>query len=93
MEKNSVNNKTIQSFREVDLSAIAIPSIAIYKHPRDIPDKYVARVYACSSPTNVIMLADPAEELRKDIEGVYGPCMWFDRMQGDPKNLVGVYIL
>ena len=40
MEKNSVNNKIIHSFREVDLSAIAIPSIAIYKHPRDIPDKY-----------------------------------------------------
>lgn len=93
MEKNSVNNKIIHSFREVDLSAIAILSIAIYKHPRDIPDKYVARVYACSSPTNVIMLADSVEELRKDIEGVYGPCIWFDRMQGDPKNLVGVYIL
>ena len=86
MEKNSVNNKIIHSFREVDLSAIAIPSIAIYKHPRDIPDKYVARVYACSSPTNVIMLADSAE-------GVCKPCLWFDRMQGDPKNLVGVYIL
>lgn len=42
MEKNSVNNKIIHSFRDVDLSAIAIPSIAIYKHPRDIPDKYVA---------------------------------------------------
>lgn len=93
MEKNSVNNKIIHSFRDVDLSAIAIPSIAIYKHPRDIPDKYVARVYACSSPTNVIMLADSAEELRKDIEGVCKPCIWFDRMQGDPKNLVGVYIL
>lgn len=33
------------------------------------------------------------EELRKDIEGVCEPCIWFDRMQGDPKNLVGVYIL
>ena len=32
MEKNSVNNKIIHSFREMDLSAIAIPSIAIYKH-------------------------------------------------------------
>lgn len=42
MEMNSVNNKIIHSFQEVDLSAIAIPSIAIYKHPRDIPDKYVA---------------------------------------------------
>lgn len=50
MEKNSVNNKIINSFREVDLSAIAIPSIAIYKHPRDIPDKYVARVYAYILP-------------------------------------------
>lgn len=38
-------------------------------------------------------LADSAEELRKDIEGVCEPCIWFDRMQGDPKNLVGVYIL
>ena len=44
MEMNSVNNKIIHSFQEVDLSAIAIPSIAIYKHQRDIPDKYVARV-------------------------------------------------
>ena len=68
MEKNSVNNKIIHSFREMDLSAIAIPSIAIYKHPRDIPDKYVARVYACSSSTNIIMLADSAEELRKTLK-------------------------
>ena len=60
MEKNSVNDKIIHSFRDVDLSAIAIPSIAIYKHPRDIPDKYVARVYACSSPTNIIMLKEYA---------------------------------
>ena len=68
MEKKSVKNKVIHSFSEVDLTAIAIPAIAIYKYPKDIPDKYVARVYACSNPTNVIMLADSAEELRKEIE-------------------------
>ena len=93
MARKSVKNKVIHSFSEVDLTAIAIPSIAIYKCPKDIPDKYVARVYACSSPTNIIMLADSAEELRKEIEDTYGMNIWFDRMEGDPKNLVGVYIL
>jgi len=39
------------------------------------------------------MLADSAEELRKEIEDTYEMNIWFDRMEGDPKNLVGVYIL
>ena len=46
MARKSVKNKVIHSFSEVDLTAIAIPSIAIYKCPKDIPDKYVARVHA-----------------------------------------------
>lgn len=35
MEKKSVKNKVIHSFSEVDLTAIAIPAIAIYKYPKD----------------------------------------------------------
>ena len=93
MAKKSVKNKVIHSFSEVDLTAIAIPSIAIYKYPKDIPDKYVARVYAGSSPTNVIMLADSVEELRQDIEKEYEQCMWLERMPADPESVVGVYIL
>lgn len=94
MAKRLVNNKVVHSMAEVDLTAIAIPSIAIYRYPEDFPDKYVARVYAGSSPTNIIMLADSAEELRQDIEKEYKQSMWlFSKMPTDPESVVGVYIL
>ena len=95
MGKKSVKEKVIHSFEEVDLTAIAIPSIAVYQYPLDYPDKYVARVYAGSSPTNIVMIADSAKEIQKDIETVYeGELYVFcKRMQGDPGSLVGTYIL
>ncbi len=65
MEKNSVNNKIIHSFREVDLSAIATYHRLQFISTHGIYRINMLRVYACSSPTNIIMLADSAEELRK----------------------------
>lgn len=74
MSNRLVKNKVVRSMAEVDLTAIGIPSIAIYRYPKDFTKKYVARVYAGSSPTNIIMLADSVEELRQDIEKEYEQC-------------------
>lgn len=94
MAKKIGKNKVIHSFSEVDLTSIAIPSIVIYRHPEDFQDQCVARVYAGSSPTNIIMLADSVEELRQDIEKECEQCIWwFGRMPADPESVVGVYIL
>lgn len=40
-----------------------VPIIAVYKHPADYPDKYVARVFDLERPTNLAAVADTYEDL------------------------------
>ena len=35
----------MESIREVDFSGLKVPFVAVYGHPDDFPDKYVARIY------------------------------------------------
>ena len=36
----------------------------IYRHPKDYPDKYVARKFILDKPTSEILIGDTLEELR-----------------------------
>lgn len=49
------------------LSKAEFPMIAIYKHPADFPDKYVARLWDLDKPTALFFAADTYEELMKEI--------------------------
>lgn len=42
-----------------------MPIIAIFKHPKDYPDKYVARVFDIDRPTFLAVTADTLEEIRE----------------------------
>ena len=40
-----------------------IPVVAVYKSPKDYPDKYVARVFDLDRPTRFVFVADTYQEL------------------------------
>lgn len=81
----------IKSIRDVDLSIFQFPQVAVFNKPEDYPDKAVARVFDNGQPTNIIMLANNPEELRRDIRK-HTNLVWFPRGKEDVLALVGVYL-
>lgn len=60
--------------REVDLFDIKramkqtrIPLICVYCNPKDYPSKYVARLWDCNIPTQIMATADTLEGIRAKI--------------------------
>ena len=84
-------NVVVKSIREVDLSFFQFPQVAVFYKPSDYPDKAVARVFDNGKATNIVMVADTPEVLRKDIRENTS-LMWFKRGEEDDKALVGVYL-
>lgn len=67
-----------------------VPIIAIYKHPKDYPDKYVARVFDIDQPTFLAVTADTLEEIRGCIpEGMRR----VPRSELDAKEIVESWIM
>ena len=75
---------------DVDMSDLRILIIGIYKGHDDYPDKYVARIFDAERPTNIIMLSDDLEELKKDIEQT--GMVFLLRRKEDVPALVGAYM-
>lgn len=67
MRRDKVKDKRAESIGEVDLSELKFPIIAIYRHPADYPNKYVARVFDITRPTDTVVVKDSLQELQKDI--------------------------
>lgn len=81
----------VNSIREVALSLMELPQVAVFDKPADYPDKAVARVFDNDLPTNVIMVADEPEALKEDIRK-NTTLMWFPRGKDDHESVVGVYM-
>lgn len=60
-------DKRAESIKEFDLSDLKFPIIVVYKHPADYPDKYVARIYDITQPTDAVIIKDNLRDLQKDI--------------------------
>lgn len=60
-------DKTAESISGFDLSDLKFPIIVIYRHPEDYPDKYVARIFDITQPTDAVVIKDSLQELQKDI--------------------------
>lgn len=60
-------DKTAESISGFDLSDLKFPIIVIYRHPEDYPDKYVARIFDITQPTDSVVIKDSLQELQKDI--------------------------
>jgi hypothetical protein len=79
----------VTSWDQVDFSDIKMPIITIYQDPLDYPQKYVARLFNLTDPTNVVMLGDNYEELvrRKPLAMVS-----FNRSPDDDPKIVETWI-
>lgn len=60
-------DKIAESISGFDLSDLKIPIIVIYRHSEDYPDKYVARIFDITQPTDAVVIKDSLQELQKDI--------------------------
>lgn len=89
--KGEEKNIFIKSFGEVDMSRMRLPAIALYKHPDDMPDVYVARVFDIDKPTNVVCCKAEEKQLHADIKENTG-MIFIKRGEGDVKSLIGLYI-
>lgn len=63
-----MQEKRVESIREVDFSGLKVPFVAVYGHPDDFPDKYVARIYELDRATDTIMVKETLEEIEMDIK-------------------------
>ena len=43
------------------------PIICVYRHPKDYPNKFVARLFDIDIPTDVAEVADTLDEIRQTI--------------------------
>lgn len=68
----------------------------IYDHPRDFPDKFVARQFyifgGVVRPSDRAFFADSLEELRARIHWLYPDLMPFQRNEHDEPQIVETWI-
>lgn len=86
-----VQEKRVESIREVDFSGLKVPFVAVYGHPDDFPDKYVARIYELDRATDTIMVKETLEEIETDIKE-HTAMTFIPRGTADVPSLVGVWM-
>ena len=77
--------------QEVDFSGLKVPFVAVYGHPDDFPDKYVARIYELDRATDTIMVKETLEEIEMDIKE-HTAMTFIPRGTADVPSLVGVWM-
>lgn len=83
--------RVAESIREVDFSGLKVPFVAVYGHPDDFPDKYVARIYELDRATDTIMVKETLEEITADIKE-HTAMTFIPRGTADVPSLVGVWM-
>lgn len=83
--------RVAESIREVDFSGLKVPFVAVYGHPDDFPDKYVARIYELDRATDTIMVKETLEEIETDIKE-HTAMTFIPRGTADVPSLVGVWM-
>ncbi|MBQ8559070.1 MAG: hypothetical protein IJ439_03695 [Tyzzerella sp.] len=83
--------KLATSIKELDLSGLKLPVIAIYDHPKDYPEYYVARVFDTDRPTDTIILKDTLAAVQEDIRDNTN-MIFFNRGADDDKCIVGAWM-
>lgn len=57
----------VTTFKQVVISDIELPAIAIYDSPSEYPEYFVARILDYDKLTNTLMLKKDIESIRRDI--------------------------
>lgn len=86
-----MKEKRVGSIRNVDLSDLRFPLIAVYESPADFKGKCVARVFDMDKPTDTIIVKDTTEEINEDI-GRNTHMAYMERDPNDVPSLVGVWM-
>lgn len=81
----------VKSIRDVDLSVLQFPQVAVYNKPEDYPEKGVGRVFDNGKPTNVVIVADSWDKVFEDVRDNTS-LLFFLRGKEDVLSLVGVYL-
>ena len=89
--RKKCRRKGVESIREVDFSGLKVPFVAVYGHPDDFPDKYVARIYELDRATDTIMAKETLEEIEMDIKE-HTAMTFIPRGTADVPSLVGVWM-
>ena len=90
---SGIKDITVDSFKEVDIEGLIIPNIVMYKGPDDYKDKYIARIFALTKPTNTIIIRETAEELEKDIKESFDVEFYVEREDFDDEPIIGTWFL
>lgn len=86
-----MKEKRVGSIKNVDLSGLRFPVIAVYESPADFKGKCVARVFDMDKPTDTIIVKDTAEEINEDI-GRNTHMAYMERDPNDVPSLVGMWM-
>lgn len=86
-----MQQKRVESVKEIDFSGLKILIIAVYQHPEDFPEKCVARIYELDKPTDTLMIKDTLEEIEMDIRKNTG-MTFIPRGAEAALSLVGVWM-
>lgn len=86
-----MKEKRVGSIKNVDLSGLWFPVIAVYESPADFKGQCVARVFDTDKPTDTIIVKDTAEEINEDIRR-NTHMAYMERDPNDVPSLVGVWM-
>jgi len=87
-----MKTKEVNSFLEVDISELRQPIICVYQKPEDYPNKYIARIFDGTKPTNTVLIKETVEEIREDIANTFPYMLPFARSKEDVKCIVESWI-
>lgn len=87
-----MKTKEVKSFSEVDISELRQPSVCVYRHPEDYPDKCVARIFDGTRPTDTAIIRNTVDEIRLDISRSFPDMLPFARCKEDYKSIVESWI-
>lgn len=82
-------NKQVDTFYQVDFSDLNFPMIVVFFNPKDIPDKYVARVFDLDKATDTMTIRDTLEGIRETIPNRF---FRIDRSPEDHPSVVEVWM-
>lgn len=85
-----MHNVEFKSIKEIDLSKLERPQVAVYDSPEDYPKKAVAKIMDSGEGTNMVLVSDDLTELVKDIRE-NTTLTWYWRGPDDVPDLVGAF--
>jgi hypothetical protein len=81
----------ISSWADFDWTELwcSFPMLTVYRHPSDMPDKYVVRLWDLDRPLPFVVVADSEEQA---IYGIPRSFVRLERSQADEPHIVCVYV-